>query len=76
MMKKILSILLIVLSLPIMAEDASVSEQIFGFGNISQAWVKMSTAQKCFAVVAIPPGYVVGICCKSIAWLFMGQRDF
>lgn len=36
----------------------------------------MDTFERCVAAIAIPPGYVIGVCAKSIAWLFAGQREF
>jgi len=58
------------------SEQESEKEGIFGTGRISESWSRMNTVEKCFAAIVIPPGYVVGVCCKSIAWLFMGQREF
>lgn len=60
----------------IFAEAADQSHGFWSCGNLENGWNRMNTLEKCFAAVVIPPGYVVGICTKSVAWLFAGQRRF
>lgn len=58
---------------------AEASEQNRGFwscGNLKNGWDRMNTFERCFAAIVIPPGYVIGVCSKSVAWLFAGQREF
>lgn len=58
------------------AEAADQNRGFWSCGNLRRGWNRMSTLEKCFAAVVIPPGYALGICNKSVAWLFAGQREF
>lgn len=57
--------------------DADRGDRSFwGVGNLEKSWNRMSKYEKCVAAIMIPPGYVIGICSKSYAWLFGGRREF
>jgi len=63
--------------LPIAAVAAEpINHGFWGVGKLGESWNRMNTCEKCIATILIPPGYVLGICYKGVAWLFMGQRNF
>lgn len=63
-------------SVALLAEASDQSRGFWSCGNLKNEWDRMDTFERCVAAIVIPPGYVIGICTKSIAWLFAGQREF
>lgn len=63
-------------SIALFAEASDQNRGFWSCGNLKNGWDRMNTLERCFVAIVIPPGYVIGICNKSIAWLFFGQREF
>lgn len=77
-MKRVYCWLLVcfVCGVDLFAEAADQNRGFWSCGNLKNGWDRMNTFERCFAAIVIPPGYVIGICTKSVAWLFAGQREF